>query len=110
MIRHRIESYKCPRLNGTAQITIRDYYIKADEMPSPILDESTFTDCSPKMYCGIMERAATVFARAGTCAQPIQNLIRVLCPRVIIGSESQPETRRAGKKGFINQAPVDPYM
>ena len=110
MIKHRIESYKCPRLNGTAQITIRDYYIKADEMPSPILDESTFTDCPKKCIAALWSGLATIFARAGTCAQPIQNLIRVLCPRVIIGSESQPETRRVGKKGFINQAPVDPYM
>lgn len=59
--RHRIEPYECPRLKGTAQITIEDQYMKADEMPAPQFMGSHFKDCSHKMVCGIAERTGNNF-------------------------------------------------
>jgi len=51
----KIESqqFDCPVLGGVALIQIRRQYVQADEMPTPELLKTVFTNCRDKLECGI---------------------------------------------------------
>lgn len=55
------ERFNCPVLGGVATIQITRRYMKSDEMPSPVLQRTEFSNCANLMQCGIAPRVGNSF-------------------------------------------------